>query len=229
MRARVVTILLLATAALAGPGVSSSEADHTSSTIGLLAIDALPLGNDATALGPVDGCASTSIGELVTVDYVVDAVPDDRPLIAFEAQIRYNPRLLEVVAVRNEFLLAAEGEFEPFEGLSDALPDSDGDLRIVVLDVASETFPSANVESGPGVLSRITFRATAGGTAQLNVGFHRQPDFLYPLMQDTLNETIAIDHLGSASIVIDGDCPKHLLDPRVRKLPPVERLLHKTN
>ena len=226
VRSGVTTLLLLAVTAVAAFSADSSEADHASSTIGLLAIDALPHGNTATSLGPIDGCASVGVGGLVTVDYLVNEVPTDRSLIAFEADILYNQKLLEVVGVENDFLLGAEGEFQPFEGLSDPLPDSDGVLRIVVLDTASETFPQANVESGPGVLSRITFRAKATGVSRISVGFHRQPALLYPLLQDTLNETIAVDRLGSASVVVGGECPKRLHDPRLRDLPPVDRLLH---
>ena len=225
-RVTVTALLLLAAASLLALNASSSEADHSSSTIGLLAIDALPQDNAATRLGRLDGCASANVGEFVTVDYVVNEVPRDRPLIGFEAEIRYNPRLLEVVDAETDHLLAAEGQFEPFDALTDPLPDSDGVLRIGVLDIASQTYPQANVESGPGVLARITFRARANGISSISIGFDRLPALVYPLLQDTQNETIIVDRLGSASILIGRDCPKGWRNPRIRELPPVETLFH---
>jgi hypothetical protein len=224
MRAWAVALLILAGSAVVALGASQSAANHSSSTIGLLAIDALPQDNTATSLERIDGCAASSVGGLVIVDYVVNAVPIDRPLIGFEAEIRYDSRLLQVVDVESDFLIAAEGQYQPFDGLSDPLPDSDGKLRIVVLDIASETFPQANVESGPGVLSRVTFRARAKGISRISIGFDRAPDLLYPLVQDTQNETIGVDRLGSASIAIGRNCPKPRQNPRIREIPSVSTL-----
>ena len=226
MRPPAAALALLALAALVTLATGSAGADHASTSIGLLAIDARTEGNTATDLGRLDGCAESSVDGLITVDYVVDAVPGDRPLIGFEAEIRYNPRILEVVAVQTAFLLAAEGSFAPFAGLSDSLPDSDGVYRITVLDTASQTFPEANVESGPGVLARITFRGKVKGVSPLAVGFERKPDLLYPLVVDTQNEVIQVDHLGGAVVSVGRDCPRGWQKPRISQLPSVSKLVH---
>jgi len=218
------TLFLVAALVLTGapPAAPSAAADHSLSSIDLLAIDARTEGNSATALGPLDGCASAAVGGLVTVDYVVAAVPQDRPLIGFEAEIQYDRRVLEVVSVQSDLLLAAEGQFDPFVGLSDPLPDSDGAYRISVLDVASVTSPEANVERGPGVLARLTFRVKANGISRINVRYDLKRDLLlYPIVLDTQNEVIQIDHLGSAVVAAGKQCPPGLSDPRIRELPSI--------
>ena len=171
-----------AAGALAGSG----------STIQLIAMDADPTGNTATTLGHLDPCVRTEPGSDVTVDLVVDAVPDDRPFIGYQIDIDYDPSLLEVIAVDNGFLLGASGDFEPFEGLSEPLPDSDGSFTIIIADLASGATPGANMETGPGVLSRVTLRAKAAGVSALAPGF--EPPDVYPALIDGNNTTIRGAH-----------------------------------
>ena len=201
------------------PGWADVPASQSTSTIGLLAIDANTNGNTATSLGAVDGCARVEPGSTIDVDYVVDAIPQDRPMIGFEAEIRYDPGLLEAVAIDNQLLLAAVGTYSPLASLSDALPDSDGKLRISVLDTASSTDPEANVESGPGVLARITFRAKATGLSTLTIGLEKEP-LLYPLVLDTQDEMILADRIGGASVAIGRDCPPEAVQPQITDLGP---------
>src|SRR3990172_935328 len=79
-------------------------------------------------------------------------------LVATGASAQSDASLLTLTTVDSEFLLAAKGTYEPFEGLSDPLPDTDGDGRytILIADLASSP-PIENIESGKGVLSRLTF------------------------------------------------------------------------
>jgi Cohesin domain len=186
-------------------------ATHSTSTIGLLAMDATSEGNTATSLGPVNGCASIEPGSQVTVDYIVDSIPQDRPMIAFEAQVQYDPQLLEVVEADYKFLLAAVGSHSPL-GESDAVPDSDGRFRMQVLDTASMTDPEANVERGAGVLARLTFRAKTAGLAALSLTVTRDP-LVYPVVLDTQNELIFVDRVGRASLAVGQDCPVEAQEP----------------
>ena len=64
-------------------GADAALATHSSSTIGLLALDPNVQGNTATSIGPIEGCARVETGAKIDVDYVVDSVPEDRPIIAF--------------------------------------------------------------------------------------------------------------------------------------------------
>jgi Cohesin domain len=203
-----IALLSLALAAEAGAALAT----HSTSTIGLLAIDAGAEGNTATSLGPVNGCTRIEPGAEIAVDYVVDSVPQDRPMIGFEAQVRYDSELLEVAAADYNFLLAAVGAHTPFTGQSDQVPDSDGSFRMQVLDTASMTDPEANVEMGPGVLARLTLRAKTAGLAALSITVTREP-LVYPTVLDTQNELIFVDRVGSASLAIGQDCPVEVQQP----------------
>lgn len=189
-------------------------ATHSTSTVGLLAIDADPGGNTATSLGPLDGCVRVEENSRIDLDYIVDSIPPDRPIIGFEVEVRYDPQLLEAVEVDRDLLLSAVGAYSPFAGLSDGLPDSDGSLRIAVLDTASAAEPEANVERGAGVLARITFRAKAAGLSEVSIALETQP-LVYPLIQDTQNETIFADRLGSASVAVGQGCPPQAAEPKI--------------
>ena len=151
-------------------------------------------------------------GAQIAVDYVVDSIPQDRPLIGFEAEMRYDPQLLEVVDADYNFLLAAVGTHTPFTGQSDQVPDSDGSFRMQVLDTASMTDPEANVERGAGVLARLTLRAKTAGLAALSLTVSRDP-LVYPTMLDTQNELIFVDRVGSASLAVGQDCPVEAQQP----------------
>ena len=214
-----------------------ARADHSLNIIGLLAIDANIQGNAATSIGPIDGCARVEPGAQIDVDYVVDAIPADRALIGFELELRYNPDLLEVVAVKYDLMLAAVGTYQPFgggqegDGLTNELPDSDGSYRFVVLDTASTTElrddagnitqQEANVERGKGVLVRFTLRAKAAGIGEVGIGFD-PPNGLYPLTLDTQNEVVVSDRIGSASLAIGQDCPAELIPPKIIDPPNTE-------
>lgn len=220
-------VFVLLSCAFAAPG-GVALATHSNSTIGLLAIDANPEGNTAISLGPLDGCARIESGAQLDVDYVVDSIPQDRPMIAFEAEIRYDPQLLEVVALDYDFLLAAVGAYRPVTGLTDELPDSDGNFRLSVLDAASTTDPEANVERGAGVLTRITFSAKAAGVSEVAIGVQQGPG-LYPLVQDTKNESILADRAGSISLAVGEDCSPQAAEPKITDLAEVnEQILGAT-
>src|SRR5438132_2427086 len=214
------TLLLL----FSGPGRgwANHAASQSPSTIGLLAIDANPSGNTATSLGPVDGCARLEPGSIYNVDYVVDAVPQDRPMIGFDVEIRYDPSLFEAVNVDDHLLLAAVGAYSPLASLSDTLPDSDGKLRISVLDTASSTDPQANVESGAGVLARVAFRAKSPGISKIAIGLDQDP-LLYPLVLDTQDEMILADRLSTASLAVGEDCPPVTTEPEIIDLGPTNQ------
>lgn len=192
--------------AVAAGAVVSAALAQTGSSIQLVAIDADSSGNTATSLGALNACKRTEPGQSITVDLVADAVPTDRGIIGFEVNIEYTPDIIELSAVDNEFLLAAVGEFEPFEGLSQTLPDTDGRYLISVADLQSnEAGAGNNIESGPGVLSRITFTAKAAGIATVGPLF--DPPGAYPTVIDKNNETIEVTSVGKAMIAVGQDCP----------------------
>jgi hypothetical protein len=200
---------------------SPGSANQDASTIDLVALDADPEGNTATSVGVIETCAATDVGSEVTIDLVVDAIPADRPMVAFEMQILYDPELVRAVAMDNELLLAAEGDFQPFEAvplLSDPLPDSDGALRISIVDLASNQTPGSNSETGGGVLSRITFEGLAEGISNLDFGF--DPPEVYPTVIDIQNTPIGVGSMLGASVAVGRDCPPETRQPTT--LPDIE-------
>ena len=198
---------------------------QTKSTINLVAVDANPDGNTKTSLGPRDTCVRTEPGSKVSVDVTVDSVPADRPAIGMQLNVHYDPNLLQVTDVNNEMLLSANGSYQPFEGLGDSLPDSDGNLLIEMADLASnEGGQNANTETGAGALSRVTFEAKAAGESNISLGFVGGDE--YPALIDTNNETIGVNQLASALIEVGQDCPSSP-PPQVQPspLPPIEQVI----
>lgn len=211
--------LLLALALIAytsSPGQAQEE-----STIDLVAIDANIEGNEATTLGPLDGCISAEVGSEVTVDVIIDAVPEDSPMIGFQIVVTYDPEVLEATETDSEFLIASQDAYEPIEGLSDELPDSDGSLTIVVADIASDVDAGTSIESGSGVLTRITFMAVAEGTSEVAVGF--DPPDAYPAIIDDENTILQVDNIGSALVAAGEECPPNAA-PELTELPTIEEL-----
>lgn len=203
---------------VAGQGTPASNA-----TIHLLAVDADPTGNGWTSLGPIDPCVRTEVHKEVDVDVVVDAIPPERPIIAFQFTVNYDPAILEVTAYDQKYLLAAVGSFQAFEAFNDPLPDSDGKLDLGIVDLASNSPEGANMESGPGVLARITLRAKAAGNSAVSVAFN--PPDVYPLILDRWNKEIQIDNLGHAIVSVGADCPQSDAPSQTVSLPSIEEIL----
>lgn len=217
--ALIVSIAILSAAAAF---IADGEAQETS-TIDLVAIDVVTEGNDATTLGPLDGCVEAEAGSEVAIDVVVDAVPEDRPAIAFQLEVVYDPELLEVTAVDTEFLLAAVGTYQPVEGLTDEVPDSDGRFTVAVLDAASNVDTDENMETGPGVIARVTLAALAEGVSTVEIGFV-PPDVSYPAILSVDNMPTQVDNIGSASVSTGEPCPADA-KTEITALPSLEVLL----
>src|SRR3989304_880589 len=101
--------LLALSAAIAAVTGIRATAGQSGSTIQLVAIDAVPQGNTATSIASIDYCLRTEVGSQVTVDVVVDAVPDDKDMIGFEIHVLYDPKFATVTALDNHQLLGASG------------------------------------------------------------------------------------------------------------------------
>lgn len=211
-------VAALAALALASLGAQAQEVTPVSNaTIRLLAIDADPTGNTATSLGPVDPCIRVETGAQFDVDVIVDAIPAERQLIGWQMVVKYDQDLLEVTGVDKNFLIGAKGQYQPFDvagSMSDSLPDNDGSLVEAFADLASNSPAGANMESGPGVLMRITFRAKSAGAAAVYI------DQEGISINDNTNHPIGIDSLGSATVAVGQDCPSTSPGAQITALPP---------
>jgi hypothetical protein len=194
--------------AVAGAILTLAPADaQIGGTVDRMAADVVTTGNEATVIGPLDGCVRVEVGATFDVDIVVDSVPADHPMIAFQYQVSYDPGLMEVTSVNSSFLLAAVGRYEPFLAFQDPFPDTDGNLRIGILDTASNDPAGANVESGAGVLTRITFLAKAAGAGVVIPHWDPADTETYPVILDLQNLNQQVNHVQGGIVSVGADCP----------------------
>lgn len=188
------------------------------STIELLAVDAVIDGNEATSLGELDGCVEADVDSEVSVDVIVNEIPEDRPMGGFQYNLGYDPEVLELTEFDYEFLLAAEGTFEPFDGLSEPLPDSDGSFVGGVADLASNAdIEPVNMETGAGVLARYTFKTLAVGTSEVGIDFE-PGDLDYPTIIAPDNEPTSVENIGAVTVAVGEPCPADA-EPKITPIP----------
>lgn len=173
----------------------AGQATHSSSTVELVAVDPAIDGNTATLLGPVDSCFQIAPGSVVDVDVIVNAIPADRPVTAFQFDLFYNPAIVHVVGFNSSMLLAAQPGSNVLPPLTDPIPDSDGGFQAAALDFGAST------ETGPGVLSRITLEAVGTGVTPLS------PSTEEVLIYDDRNERLTVNSLGAAYLAVGEACP----------------------
>jgi hypothetical protein len=195
-------IVVLVIALLAGAFIAfgqSAQADHDpgSSVIDILALDVDSTNNTATHVETIDSCVSIpSVGGTATVDVVVDQVPATG-MAGVEMDVLYNPAIVRVTAMQIDLMLAAAGPMNT-ANFSNPLPDSDGDYRLGVFDVGGP------LESGEGVVVRLTFQAMANGVTALT------PDELstdnIPDILDADGATYEITNVIGATIAVGQSC-----------------------
>lgn len=154
--------------------VTAARAQTTGTVTVRIDVDAT--GNTATSLGIHDDCRSIAPGDTVDIDITAKAIPpwedlngngkvdfDDRGgLRGFQYQLDYDPNVLNVIAVENQLMIAANA-VTPID-LSYPLPNSTGEYIVGFAD-----FGDAPAEHGDGVLSRLTVRAVGSGQTELRI------------------------------------------------------------
>jgi hypothetical protein len=177
----------------------SAQADHDPGgpDVDIIAIDADITGNTETHIESIESCASIAgPGSTATIDIIVDQVPVDGTT-GINADFIYNPAVLRVTALNFDLLLGSGGPMSPIYS-SDTVPDSDGDFRFDVLDI------SANVESGEGVMARLTLEAVGNGISILALADTvngDQPDVL-----DSSGTPYFIHNVEGGSIAVGQAC-----------------------
>ena len=127
-----------------------------------LAVDAISESNDAASVDSMDECAAADVGDVFTVDVVIEDVED---LLAFESTIAYDPEVLSVADRDVELFLDSEDGSQVVD-TSAQVPDDSGQYTAGGVDTADPLSP----ESGSGILVRLTMEAVADGTSTLSVG-----------------------------------------------------------
>ncbi len=179
-----------------------------------VAIDVAPEGNTATALGDNDSCVSVAPGETFDIDITVRGIEPlnvvnqnytAEGLAGFEYNFHFDPAVVRVTAVDNDFKL---NPLSPFESIIPnweigadpaPLPATSGNMRVTFLDA------SQDYEIGDGVLSRLTLEAIAPGTTTLTVNSDLEPEPA-PAIYASFGFSYPVSTLRPAVIAVGSSC-----------------------
>jgi hypothetical protein len=177
-----------------------------------LGVDADPTGNTATSLGTIQSCVSVSSGQTFQVDVFIAGVTD---LLGWEAYFVYDPAIVKV-SERNVRMFQAANPGSQVLDTSDSPPDQGGHYRVSAVDIAE---PPA-LDSGPGVLARLTLVAVSAGVSPASLPLidmtgDTKPDF-GPTLTDASGKSIGDANgdglfdspVADAWIAVDTACPQ---------------------
>jgi hypothetical protein len=151
-------LLVTVLAALAADiSITDAQSDETS-----MAIDAGIDGNGPTSIGRLEDCISVSAGETFQIDMVIRDVTD---LLAWEASLDFDPAVVWVVG-HDVKLFQEANDGSSVIDISSQLPDNSG---FHTLSAFESSDPPA-VDTGSGVLARLTLEARAQGQSLLRFG-----------------------------------------------------------
>ncbi len=169
-----------------------------------ISIDADPSGNTATSLDNIDACREVAVGEQFDIDLTIENVSS---LAAFSITLTYEEGSLEVVGEDVDLFLGSAPTSDVADN-SDSVPDSDGVYEVRALELSTD--PDA-VESGSGVLARITLEAASSGVSTLSV---KVPS-IGPILTDGDGDAVEpadefgvwLGDVSDAQIAVDEECP----------------------
>jgi hypothetical protein len=192
-------IVALATAALAlsllaFAALSRSSTEAQTTSVQFLGIDVVSdASNTATTIGPVDTCLAASVGQTVTVDVVIQGVPEPDDSSGASFDLLYDATKAHITAFNGALFYPAA-----FTSFSDPVPDTDGDFR-------GEIALFGNYPSGSGVVARFTFVLDAAGTINLTLGDVIEGDSMPNVLRSD-SSIYDITSLGGARIEVGGTC-----------------------
>jgi hypothetical protein len=147
---------------LAGTCLLASAARAGGPDVPAVLIDAGIEGNAPDAPGETQDCVSVPVGAAFQVDVIILDVTD---LLAWEVNLEYDPTLLTVTEHDVKLFQSANNGSAPID-ISSRLPDTSG---FHTLSAFESSDPPA-VDSGSGVLARVTLETLAEGESELQVG-----------------------------------------------------------
>ena len=183
-------------------------------------------GNVANDIGPVDRCISIANNTDVTIDVVVDSVPaydsgtSTGGLRGVGIDLLYDKRLVKVVGSEDGYIstpITLQYGGVPRHPLytSDSFFDVDGRFRF---DSADASTSPTSIESGEGMVAKITFRATASaisGLALLRLSDLRGETDHDPGVPRVYSADLSpydIDNVQDGFIAVGQPCPSNLAD-----------------
>ena len=204
----------MAAAALLGAAAVMSVSAQEDISVG---IDADIAGNSATAVGQTDSCIAVEEGSAFSVDIFALNIPARTDVAGgsggtagFSYNLLFDPAIVDITSVDNEFMLAAGGDFFPFEVIDadamsgvepDPLPATTGNLRVDFGDL------STDFEDGNGVLSRLELRAKGPGETVMRlvdiIDERASPSLLAGAPNQVAYPVATVYH---ALVVVGGEC-----------------------
>ncbi len=163
----------------------------------VVSVDAIPdASNTATTVGAIDPCGSTTIGSTFNIDVVIQDVTS---ISGFQADLLYNPAIVNVTGVDYHFLLAST--LVGVVDVGDSVPDSDG--TFVLGAVQFPLVPAA----GSGVLARVTLQAVGAGASSLDLASVKLADGLgNPIPPSDSTTHVYLGPVNSGSVDVGGIC-----------------------
>lgn len=170
-----------------------------------ISLDADSTGNTATSVAAIDGCgAIAGPGGTLTLDVVLTGVPPGVYLAGTAFDLDYDESVVKITSVQHDLLFGSSPPYSPFI-LNDALPDTDGDFRLDVVDLSGST------ENSDGVAVRLTLEAVANGTTVLDLTDNITGDH-EPEVYDGDGIPQNLNLVRDAEIVVGGSCPAGVVD-----------------
>ena len=148
----------------------------------LVAVDTTTAGNDDSAIGTIDSCASINVGETLVFDLIIQGVDDADRIAGYQVDIDYNPAIISVTSVVDA---DAAGSTFPIDLTIISRIESSGGIGFLSLtdtttnpnsmtlsafDGTAIPLSPGNHESGDGVLARVTVTALGAGVTDLDIG-----------------------------------------------------------
>jgi len=136
------------------PGAAPVQGQGTT-TIGVDADPTQSPANTATSLGSIESCIPVATNDTFDIDIFITDVVD---LLSWEMYLQYDGSVVNVTAVDVNMFQAANPNSDVFNA-SESPPDSDGLFYVSAAELGGDTA----VDSGSGVLARLTLQAVGPG------------------------------------------------------------------
>lgn len=159
-------LILVAVLALgAGAGTHTAQANHAV-TIGFDLNPSATPANTATSLGTNETCRDVPMGQSFTFDVWVTGIGHSGApgLKVFSLPISYNEAVINITDVNVNYFLTSQGN--PVLDGSDPQPDDDGLWDTAAADISD---PGGLINTGSGVLARVTAQAVGAGASPLDI------------------------------------------------------------
>jgi hypothetical protein len=176
--------------------ISSDAQTRVAASGTVLSVDTDASGNGATMVGTIQSCREVSGGTQADVDIVIQDVPS---LAGFQASLFFDPGHVTVVAESSMFILNQPLLPPPFIlDLSDPVPDTDGEYKILVSTSGGGT--------GSGVVIRLTLAFTGSGTSPLDLAAVKMKDYDNLYVQPVDANGFFTGPINDAGVAVNSGC-----------------------